>query len=464
MSDGLAQLRTIIASAKVHEVNCAELRAKYSKPSPGRAIVCLSDRVQNDVDRIVAEIKAASDRRARELVVLIDSPGGHSTAGFKISEAIAGFKGKTLGVVVGKCSSAATLVLASCQERIAPATTEMLVHSCGFYQNDSRYPYSPERWTAQTHDRQSAHMLGIDRKIADLYFKATRSSELRDMIFSGADFTVTAVEARRYNLLTKTEPASDYVKPGFYLAAYFRPNKRRANAALASMARSARNAGPGFLALRICGEIGNYKGVRAADIRKQLASAPNANVILAHFNSVGGNVAEAFEIAAAIMEHPATKKKAIINGQCLSAAVVPLLAFDLRIANQNAEVMIHRTEVVPTMRGDKRWTSADLADAAKTAALADDETLDFLASRTGFDREYFAREMKTESSMRLVDALKCGLIHEIAGVTGACSTDWPDRVKAFQGGAVVGLPSHMMTSNYIAACRAALPRFGVTSR
>jgi hypothetical protein len=27
------------------------------------------------------------------------------------------------------------------------------------------------------------------------------------------------------------------------------------------------------------------------------------------FNSVGGNVAEAFEIAAAIMEHPATKKK-----------------------------------------------------------------------------------------------------------------------------------------------------------
>jgi hypothetical protein len=138
---------------------------------------------------------------------------------------------------------------------------------------------------------------------------------------------------------------------------------------------------------------------------------------------------------------------------------VPLLAFDLRIANKNAEIMIHRTEIAPTSRGDKRWTAAELTDAAKTTTAADDEILDFIVGRTGFDREHLAREMKTETPMRLVDALKCGLIHEIAGVTGACSAEWPDRVKAFQGGgAVVGLPSHMMTDNYIAACRAASPR------
>ena len=69
-------------------------------------------------------------------------------------------------------------------------------------------------------------------------------------------------------------------------------------------------------------------------------------------------------MAAAIMEHPAEKKKAIISGQCLSAAVIPLLAFDLRVANRNAEIMIHRTEVAPT-RGETRWTAAELAGAVQ---------------------------------------------------------------------------------------------------
>ena len=160
-------------------------------------------------------------------------------------------------------------------------------------------------------------------------------------------------------------------------------------------------------------------------------------------------------MAAAIMEHPAEKKKAIISGQCLSAAVIPLLAFDLRVANRNAEIMIHRTEVAPT-RGETRWTAAELAGAAKIAETADGEILDFISSRTGFEREFFAREMETEKSMRLVDALKGGLINEIAGVTRACSAEWPGRAKAFAAAAIIGLPSHMLSENYMAACRSAI--------
>ena len=80
--------------------------------------------------------------------------------------------------------------------------------------------------------------------------------------------------------------------------------------------------------------------------------------------------------------------------------------------------------------------------------------IDFLASRTGFDRDYFAREMESETSMRLVDALKSGLIHEITGLTRPCSQEWLSLASAMNG-AVVGLPTHMMSENYMTACRAA---------
>lgn len=457
MSDGLSEIRTILADAAAHEANCEALRAVYGKTATGRAVVCLSDYVENDAARVVSEIAAATNRRCRELVLLIDSPGGHSDKGFAISEAVSSFKGRTIGVVVGRCSSAATFALAACRERVAPATAEFLIHSCGFYREDNRYHYDPRRWTAQTHAQRSASMLGIDQKIADLYLKATGSRELRDMVFAGGDFRLSAAVARKNNLLTRIEPASDYVKPGFYLSAYYRPNMARANVALANIARASRNSGAPFVSLRIRGEIGKTSGTRAADVRKQLAAAPHANTILAHFDSIGGNVAEAFDMAAAILEHSAAKKKAVITGQCLSAAVVPLLAFDLRTANQKSEIMIHRNEVVPKPRGDRRWTAAALSDAAQTADLADNETLDFLASRTGYDREFFAQEMKTEKSMRLIDALKCGLVHEIAGVTQPCSAEWPDLAKAmFDAGAVMGLPSHKMTEKFMTACRSAI--------
>ena len=146
LSDGLAQLRTV-ATAKAHEASCDTLRAAYGKLSPGRAVVCMyADRIEDDVDRVLSQIEAADKRRCRELVMLIDCPGGRLKNG--VCEALSAFKGRTVGVVVGRCSSAATLVLASCKERIAPATAEFLIH-CGGYYKDGRYSYDPSRWTAK---------------------------------------------------------------------------------------------------------------------------------------------------------------------------------------------------------------------------------------------------------------------------------------------------------------------------
>src|SRR5258705_12673702 len=100
MSDGLAQIRAAMTDAKAHEANCDGLRATYGKSIPGRAVVSMSDRVQNDAARVVAEIAKATSRRCRELVMLIDSSGGVATAGLEISDAVSAFKGNTVAVVV----------------------------------------------------------------------------------------------------------------------------------------------------------------------------------------------------------------------------------------------------------------------------------------------------------------------------------------------------------------------------
>src|SRR5205823_1406273 len=116
--------------------------------------------VQGDEARLISAVKVARDRRARELHVLIDGRGGHTTSMWHIVEAMNGFKGVKRGVVVGKCHSASAVILAACDERIAPPTAELLVHSCGYYHNDARYPYTPPRYTAASLDKEAASLAG----------------------------------------------------------------------------------------------------------------------------------------------------------------------------------------------------------------------------------------------------------------------------------------------------------------
>jgi ATP-dependent protease ClpP protease subunit len=452
---GLAAIRSPERAEDDFEI----LRAKYGKPAAGRAIVRMfADRIEDDVDRVLAEVKSASARNCREMVILIDSPGGRLKDG--LCEAISAFKGKSIGVVVGRCSSAATFVLASCQERVAPEGAEFLVHCCGYYR-DGRYQYDPSRWTAREHARAADAMLDRDQKLAAVYLKTTGSQDLVDMMYSNEDHRLTAAQARRHNLITKIEPAPKYVA-GDFMSAFFRPRVKRANAALAKANRLSGNAGKPYAYLNISGTIGR-PGARAADVRRTLATAPFANTILAHFDTAGGSVAEAFEMAAAIMEHPAERKKAVILGQCLSAGVVPLLAFDLRVANPKAEILLHKCEVIPASQDRRRWTAEALADAATVAETSDREILDLLASRTGYDREFFARDLATETPMRLDDALKAGLIHEISGVTPSCDKNWPAAAAALRAsGAIMGLPSYMMTPNFATACSSAISVAGPT--
>jgi hypothetical protein len=66
--------------------------------------------------------------------------------------------------------------------------------------------------------------------------------------------------------------------------------------------------------------------------------------------------------------------------------------------------------------------------------------------------------MKDERPLRLIDALRVGLIHEIDGLTLTPDPEWPARMAAAaKSGVIFGLPNHLFSESYLAACHAAPP-------
>jgi len=450
---GLCQVTEIIDREKLHAENCSELRKRYGGAAAGRAVVELADYVQFAENRVVSEIHAAKGRGARELHMLINSPGGMISSKWKIVAALEAFRDVKRGIVVGSCLSAATSILAACDERIAPPTSELLVHCPG-------YNHSP-RSTHASIDASAAQLAGYSLKLAEFLVARTGSQQFRDMMADGADHTLSAAEARRLNLITSIEPRPSAQAAGMLTAYnYFRPRLAAVNRTMAEAARSLRMGGESFICLKLHGEIGERKVANAATIKKQLAAAPYANMILMFVDSIGGNVDEAAKIYAAIAEHPASKKKAIIS-RCESAAVLPLMACDLRIAKPSATIMLHSSEFNP--RRDDRLTGAQLRLAADAAETADEAIADVLADRTGHDREWFIREMANDQPMRLVDALQCGIIHEIDGVTRRADPSWPEALeRATAAGSIMGLPSYLLGENFLRACASATSMRGST--
>jgi ATP-dependent protease ClpP protease subunit len=418
----LVELHEIIDRNALHEQYCEALRQRYGPAASGRAVIELCDYVEADEKRVIAEIKMASDRKARELTLLIDSPGGLVTAKWRIISALDAFKGRKRGVVVGRCSSAATAVLVACDERIAPATAEFLIHCPGFYANSSRYPYQPPRYTAASLDQEATRLAGHNTKLANFYFARTGSLMFKDMVASGEDYRLSAAEARSCNLITKIEPT-----PPVQLAGplshynYFRPKVAQANRVMKDMARQVHASVASFICLEFRGEIGEHKSLSAARVKKQLATAPYANSVLVFFDTIGGTINEAAQIYAALAEHPADRKKAIITGDCQSAALLPLMACNIRFARPRATIMLHGASVSPFEYPSRRWTAEEHTRVGAEVAKVDAMLAGVFAERTGYDREFFVREMKNDKPLRLVDALNCGLIHEIEGLSAGAA-------------------------------------------
>ena len=204
---------------------------------------------------------------------------------------------------------------------------------------------------------------------------------------------------------------------------------------------------------------GEVNGAMAEQVRGDLARAPRADRLTMLVDSHGGTVDDAKAIFRAVRQHPAAIKRATVVNQCCSAAILVLLAADYRRAQANAKILLHPTSMEPSQfnhAGRGRWTAARYADAAARMQRIDDEILDLMAERTGASRAALAREDATETATPLPKAIGLGIVHSAAGFPSRCSPAWPDKAKAImRTGGMIGLPSHMFSPAFMAACRAA---------
>ncbi len=448
MDDALSKLKVIIDREERLAAQAAELRARYGAPAPGRAVIEHCSTIEADEKRIVSEIAEAKKHGAREINILIDGQGGLTNALLNVLDALKSYNGTVRGVVVGSCPSASAVLFAACSERVAPPSAMFLIHACGFRKDSSEYPYTPPRYTAAALAREASRLSGTDIKLANILTRQTGRQEFAEMISGGADHWLTTAEARALNLVTKIEPADLSRHSDVGLDCLYRPQRARALAALAAIPSS--QATPSYLSIDIRGEI---RAGTAAGVQKQIQAAPLAKTMMVTIDSVGGDYGEAMQIYALLREHPAkTKRGRVVSGSCMSAAMLPLLACDVRVAWPQATLKIHQCEISLREHRDVRWTEFRLAEAAAQAERADVALVDLLVERTGHDRQWFIDEMATEDDLSLTDALKAGIIHEIVGVTRAPDPEWPAKARALVPGEAMGLPSHLLSKNYLAAC------------
>jgi len=203
--------------------------------------------------------------------------------------------------------------------------------------------------------------------------------------------------------------------------------------------------------LHIKGEV---NGRMLDQVRGDLARVPKASRISLLVDSYGGDVGAAKGIYRAIRQHPAAIKRGVVVKQCASAAVIVLMAADYRRAQANAKILLHQTAIEPVAGG--RWTARRYAEAAARCKQIDDEMLEIMAERTGSSRASLAREEETDRLTPMPKVLALGIVHEATGFPSRCTPSWPDAARAIaRSGGLIGLPQHMFSPAFLAACRAA---------
>ena len=105
-------------------------------------------------------------------------------------------------------------------------------------------------------------------------------------------------------------------------------------------------------------------------VAETLAKAPRAESLTIDVDSYGGAFFAAFDISVLLDRHPATRKVAF-GANVKSAALLPFLAGDDRIARRGASMLIH--PVVGGHADDRPWLNSQYAKitAARTGAPID---------------------------------------------------------------------------------------------
>jgi ATP-dependent Clp endopeptidase proteolytic subunit ClpP len=162
-------------------------------------------------------------------------------------------------------------------------------------------------------------------------------------------------------------------------------------------------------------DIAQWGGVNLKSVQDQIQNQKEAETLIVHIHSPGGNVDEGFAIHDVLR---ATGKKIItqIDGMCASTATIIALAGDERRMMENSQFMIHTPFT---------WAEGDAEDMQKVADLllnVENRVLDFYAEKTGSDREAIQEMMKEETYLTSDQAKTLNFVTDVVAEVKAIAS------------------------------------------
>ena len=149
---------------------------------------------------------------------------------------------------------------------------------------------------------------------------------------------------------------------------------------------------------------GAWGEVNIKNVTQQIQENKEADKLIVHIHSPGGDVDEGFGIHD-ILVASGKEIETRIEGLCASIATVVSLAGSTRLITQNSEFMIHNPWGDPGP-GD----AAELQKAADQMQAAEDRVIDFYVSKTGAARDSVAEMMKENTYMTAIIAKELGFV------------------------------------------------------
>lgn len=177
---------------------------------------------------------------------------------------------------------------------------------------------------------------------------------------------------------------------------------------------------PKVLHIKLHGDVENVQAEGASEwgivnlrtVQDAIDSMPDAEEIVVHIHSRGGDVDEGFAIHDALR---ATGKPitTITEGLCASIATVIFLAGSKRKMTSNSTFFIHCPWTFGMGNADEIQKTADQLQAMEDKMLA------FYVNKTGGDRDQISALMKEESSLTADKALELKFVTEIVDTMAA---------------------------------------------
>ncbi|MDP8218267.1 MAG: Clp protease ClpP, partial [Candidatus Theseobacter exili] len=139
-----------------------------------------------------------------------------------------------------------------------------------------------------------------------------------------------------------------------------------------------------------------YGEVNIKQVTQQIQDNADAEKLIVHIHSPGGDVDEGFGIHDILVSHGNDKGIEIetrIEGLCASITTVIAMAGSVRKITENSEFMIHNPW------GDAWGDSDDVQKYADQLKAVEDKVIDFYVAKTGGDRAAIDQMMKAETWM-----------------------------------------------------------------